>query len=316
MRRSCCYLITLVVLVSLPFAALLCSRLNGAVLGLDASILLNATLAALPRDLNITIEQGVVTHLPPTFRAELPEALEELLSASGSRYVPGFTTGLEELLHQQLLGLLQSAALRLATRPAARVWWRQEQRFGRAFGPAEFQLGELVRVERAFGPEDEEAELDFLWPVLGMPWPRAVPERLAKVVGVPPSRSLADFAYSVVFCDGRAADDWGPAGGATVGGPAVNCSGPSVDTRLVDEKTSDGRRLQYGVSVLGRRLPFWYRATFGAQSARIGPTPLVLTEPLDAASNLTNPQAMAGRVAVTMRGGCEFVDKALRVQQA
>jgi len=57
-------------------------------------------------------------------------------------------------------------------------------------------------------------------------------------------------------------------------------------------------------------------ATFGAQSARLGPTPLVLTEPLDAASNLTNPQAMAGRVAVTMRGGCEFVDKALRVQQA
>ena len=59
----------------------------------------------------------------------------------------------------------------------------------------------------------------------------------------------------------------------------MNCSGPSVDTRLVDEKTSEGRRLQYGVSVLGRRLPFWYRATFGAQSARLGPTPLVLTEP-------------------------------------
>ena len=73
--------------------------------GFAAALLLNGTLAALPRDLNITVAQGVVTHLPPTFRAELPEALEEFLSASGSRYVPGFTTGLEEVFHQQLLGL-------------------------------------------------------------------------------------------------------------------------------------------------------------------------------------------------------------------
>ncbi len=35
-----------------------------------------------------------------------------------------------------------------------------------------------------------------------------------------------------------------------------------------------------------------------------------------AASNLTNARALSGRVAVVRRGGCEFVDKAARVQQA
>jgi hypothetical protein len=35
-----------------------------------------------------------------------------------------------------------------------------------------------------------------------------------------------------------------------------------------------------------------------------------------AAGNLTNARALSGRVAVVRRGGCEFVDKAARVQQA
>ena len=38
-------------------------------------------LGQLPRDLNITVEQGVVTHLPPTFRAELPEEYARALEA-------------------------------------------------------------------------------------------------------------------------------------------------------------------------------------------------------------------------------------------
>lgn len=37
---------------------------------------------------------------------------------------------------------------------------------------------------------------------------------------------------------------------------------------------------------------------------------------LTAAGNLTNARALSGRVAVVRRGGCEFVDKATRVQQA
>jgi hypothetical protein len=331
--RAGCFLAALCCWVTLPFAALLVVRVHARLGEFDPELVLNETLAAVP-DFELAVRGGVATRLPSDgFRAVLPAALFQLLADQ------------TDPLHGYGRAALQQAVLWWQSvydpqHSAGGTWWRETQSFGVA-GPNEFQLGELVTVRKPRTPW-HGGGLSALWPTAGSERAKAA-ERLAKIVGVHPSRTLSDFSYTVVYCDGN--NDLSQPdlrdGKAFRRRAAPNCTA-TVDTSLVDPKTRRGRELRYGLSVHGTRLAF-VRATFGAQHTRISSAEAALADPPEGAyarrtrfphdrvlaltslfplvvcaavGNLTNARALYGRVAVVRRGGCEFVEKATRIQQA
>uniref|UniRef100_A0A7S3RC64 RING-type domain-containing protein n=1 Tax=Strombidinopsis acuminata TaxID=141414 RepID=A0A7S3RC64_9SPIT len=87
-----------------------------------------------------------------------------------------------------------------------------------------------------------------------------------------------------------------------------NCSNSHISSR------SEGR------AVLSDAESFELRGTASSFGTHLADLPsgvtgsLVLADPLDAASDLRNPNECKGKIVVSWRGGCSFVDKVRRVQ--
>ena len=314
--RAGCFLVALACWIALPFALLVVWRVHARFDAFDLEAALNETLAGVPQ-FELAVSSGAAVKLPPPeFRATLPPALFHLLADHADPVHYYGRIALQQLaLWWQVLGDSWPGP-RSRERPAG-TWWRETQTFGVA-GPDEFMLGELVVVHppgvAASGRTFRRTSpgLALLWPTVGSERAKAA-ERLGKVIGVHPSRTLSDFSYTIVYCDGGRSDNAKPEH-PFVNRKLPNCTA-TVDTALVDPKTRRGRSLRYGLTAHGARLAF-VRATFGAPHTRIAAAEVALAEPADANGNLTNARALYGRVAVVRRGGCEFVDKAARIQHA
>lgn len=272
--RAACFLLGLCCWVAVPFAGLLVVRTNGWLDSFDPELILNETLATVP-NFELTVTHGVATRLPPAgFFATLPPVLFQLLVDQ------------PDPLDAYARAAVQKAVLwwRGVYEPhhlASGKWWHETQSFGIP-GPDEFQLGELVTVRTMRMPW-RATGLSALWPTVGSERAKDA-ERLAKVVGVHPSRTLSAFSYTIVYCDGNnelsSPDLHRGAGFRRRAAP--NCTA-TVDTSLIDPKTRSGRELRYGLSVHGTRIPS-VRATFGAQHTRISSAEAVLAEPSDGMS--------------------------------
>jgi hypothetical protein len=274
--RTGCFLLGLCCWVAMPFSALLIFQTHAWLDAFDPERLLNETLATVP-DFELTVSHGVATRLPPdSFFATLPATLFQLLVDQPDPLDTYFRAAVQH-------SILWWQGVFDPQHPATSKWWRETQSLG-VPGPDEFQLGELVTVRPMKMPW-RPTGVSALWPTVGSERAKNA-ERLAKVVGVHPSRTLSDFSYTIVYCDGNnelSLQDLQPGRGfrrrAT-----PNCTA-TVDTSLVDPKTRSGRELRYGLSVHGTRLPS-VRATFGAQHTRISSAEAVLAEPPDGTSAL------------------------------
>jgi hypothetical protein len=276
--RSGCFLLGLCCWVAMPFSALLVYRTNAWLDSFDPERILNETLTAVP-DFELTISHGVATRLPPdSFFATLPAALFQLLV----NHPDPLDTYVQAAVQHSVLwwqGVFEPQ------HSATGTWWRETQSFG-VPGPDEFQLGELVTVRKMKMPW-RATGVSTLWPTVGSERAKDA-ERLAKVVGVHPSRTLSGFSYTIVYCDGNnelSLQDLQPGRGFRRR-PAPNCTA-TVDTSLIDPKTRSGRELRYGLSVYGTHLPS-VRATFGAQHTRISSAEAVLAQPPDGTSALSD----------------------------
>ena len=242
---------------------------------------LEAALDEFLRDQNfeLTIWHGHAAVLPPiSFVASVPPQVSSILSDDLS--TP--------------LYYARSGAV------SAWLWWRgdswhssaESSQFGG--GPHEFLVGEIVRVPATHTVAESSEPGNITTD-------NEPSHRLARVVGVHPSRRLLQFNYSVRIC--------------CLGEECSQPSGAS-DPACIDMTRrrggvpvgNDGKPLAYGLAVRGQSRPA-YRATFGGSHARLCNVTAVPTEPLLADGPLRNsPAAIRGRVAVSLRGGCEFVE--------
>lgn len=269
--RAGCFVLALCCWVALPFAVLVIFRAHEWLDAFDLELAIHETLATMP-SFEVTVSQGVATRLPPDgFSATLPAALFHLLV---EQHDP-LDVYVRAAVQQSVLWWQSSHEVQPS---ASGRWWRETQSFV-VPGPDEFQLGELVVVRKARVPW-RATGLSALWSTVGSERTMKS-ERLAKVVGVHPSRTLSGFSYTVVYCDGSLEQPLSDvqSDGGLRRRDAPNCT-MTVDTSLVHPKTSSGRELRYGLSVHGSRLPS-IRATFGAQHTRISSAEAVLVEPSD-----------------------------------